>query len=293
MNDVIVLRSVYGKVNQTYFIQPCPDPKSGKFPPAVKTVDSHGDMILSEDEINRMNKGEVHYVPIDHVFQIVDGTTFDLTDVVDAANWSAIKYCNWIAKDRYERDDLGNLIIDGGAKRYGVADLYVERPGEITQAKVSKKQTVFNASAYIYNDSERDRIQKAKVLGRNFTASAHPSDVLDYLLEIAEKTPKKIIELYEGEDWKIHLFILNAIERGVIRKTDNIYKYEDTMIGGSLQATIAFMKDIRYKKMIDSIKRDTYPELMPKANIQDMEKSNLDELNTLGSTPKVNKQPKK
>lgn len=270
MNNEIILRSVYGKVNQIYFIQPCPNPKTGKLPSCVKTVDSHGDMILSEDEIKRMNSGEVHFVPANYVFEIVDGTTFDLNDVVDKANWESIEHCNWIAKDRYQRDEQGNLIIDGGAKRYGIADLYVERPGEITKAKINKKEVVYRALSYIYEDSESERIKKCRVLGRNLS-TAIPADILDYLIEIAEKNPKKIIDLYEGEDWKMHLFILDAIDRGVIRKSDGIYKYDDKMLGGSIEATITFLRDVRFKKLVDSIKRETYPNLLPKSEIEAME----------------------
>lgn len=270
MNNEIILRSVYGKVNQIYFIQPCPNPKTGKLPPCVKTIDSHGDMILSEDEIRNMNAGLVHYVPADFVFEIVDGTHYDLTDVVDKANWEAIEHCNWIAKDRYQRDTQGNLIIDGGAKRYGIADIYVERPGEITKARVDKKQYVYRALSYIYEDSESERIKKCRVLGRNLN-TAIPADILDYLVEIAEKSPKKIIDLYEGEDWKMHLFILDAIDRGVIRRADGIYKYDDKMLGGSIEATITFLRDIRFKSLVDSIKRETYPNLLSKAEISELE----------------------
>ena len=267
MSNEIILRSVYGKVNQIYFIQPCPNPRTGKLPACVKTVDSNGDMILSEDEVKRMNSGEVHYVPANHVFEIVDGTRFDLTDVVDKANWEAIEYCNWIAKDRFERDAEGNLIIDGGARRYGVADLYVERPGEITKAKISRKQLVFRASSYIYEDSHEARIKKCRVLGRNLS-NAIPADVLDYLIEKAEKDPKSIIDLYEGEDWKMHLFLLDAVDRGVIRKSDGLYKYDDKMFGGTLEATITLLRDPRFKAILNSIKRETYPELLPKQDIQ-------------------------
>lgn len=270
MSNEIIIRSVYGKVGQKYFIQPCPDPKTGKLPPCVKTIDSHEDMILSEDEIRRMNAGEVHYIPANNILEIVDGTAFDLDDIVDAAKWESIKHCNWIAKDRSERDEEGNLIIDGGAKRYGVADLYVERPGEITKQRMSKKQLIFKASAYIYDDSESERIKKAKVLGRNLS-NAIPADVLDFLIEIAEKTPAKIINLYEGEDWKMHLFILDAIDRGVIRKKDNIYNYDDKMLGGSIDATIGTLRDVRYKKLLDSIKRETYPNLLPAKEIEVLE----------------------
>jgi len=270
MSNEIILRSVYGKVNQIYFIQPCPNPKTGKLPSCVKTVDSHDDMILSEDEIKRMNTGVVHFVPANKVFEIVDGTTFDLNDVVDKANWEAIEHCNWIAKDRYQRNEQGELIIDGGAKRYGVADLYVERPGEVTKARVDKKQYVYRALSYIYEDSESERIKKCRVLGRNLN-TAIPADILDYLVEIAEKTPKKIIDLYEGEDWKMHLFILDAVDRGVIRKSEGIYKYDDKMLGGSIEATITFLRDIRFKKLVDSIKRETYPNLLTKTEIAEIE----------------------
>lgn len=292
MNNEIILRSVYGKVNQTYFIQPCPNPKTGKLPSCVKTVDSHGDMILSEDEITRMNAGEVHFVPANWVFEIVDGTHYDLSDVVDKANWEAIEYCNWIAKDRYQRDAQGDLIIDGGAKRYGVADLYVERPGEITKAKINKKQLVYRALSYIYEDSESEQVKKCRVLGRNLN-TAIPADILDYLIEIAEKNPKKIIDLYEGEDWKMHLFILDALDRGIIRKSEGIYKYDDKMLGGSIEATVTFLRDIRFKKLVDSIKRETYPNLLPKQEILDLENSITEGIPHYDETPVKPKTTKK
>jgi len=285
MNNEIILRSVYGKVMQTYFIQPCPNPKTLKLPACVKSVNSNGDMILSEDEIRKMNSGLVHFIPANHTFKIVDGTTFDLDDIVDKANWEAIEHCNWIAKDRYQRDEQGNLIIDGGAKRYGVADLYVERPGEITKSKVDKKQVIYRASSYIYEDSETERIKKCRVLGRNLN-TASPADILDYLIEIAEKTPQKIINLYEGEDWKMHLFVLDAVDRGVIRKRDNIYHYDDKMLGGSIEATITFLRDIRFKKLVDSIKRETYPNLLTKIEIAELEDSITDGIPHFDETPK-------
>ena len=45
--NIIVLRSVYGKVGMTYYINPAKD-KYGQYPDCVKQVDSNGDMILSD-----------------------------------------------------------------------------------------------------------------------------------------------------------------------------------------------------------------------------------------------------
>jgi hypothetical protein len=122
--------------------------------------------------------------------------------------------------------------------------------------------------------------------------TAIPADILDYLIEIAEKTPKKIIDLYEGEDWKMHLFILDAVDRGVIRKSEGIYKYDDKMLGGSIEATITFLRDIRFKKLVDSIKRETYPNLLTRAEITELEDSiteGIPHYNTVVEEPKTTK----
>ena len=141
-----------------------------------------------------------------------------------------------------------------------------------------KKAVVFKALSYIYEDSEADRIKKAKVLGRNLSV-AYPADVLDFLIETAEKEPKKIIDLYEGEDWKMHLFLLDAIERNVISKKDGIYRYDDKMLGGSIEACITFLKDIRFNKLLSSIKMETYPELRPDEDITKIQQESLSGLN--------------
>lgn len=273
MNNEIILRSVYGKVAQTYFINPCPNPRTGRLPDCVRPVKgpvNNTEMILSEDDILQMNSGNKHFVAADKTFEIIDGTVFNLDDIVDEANWKSIEHCDWIAKDRYERDSKGDLVIDGGAKRYGIADLYVERPGEITRLKVTKKQLIHRACDYVYKESVAEQTKKCRVLGRNL-ANAMPADITDFLIDIAEKNPKKIISLYEEEGWRMQLFIMDAVDNGVIRKSDNIYKYDDKMLAGSLEATVSVLSEPRYRKLLDSIKRETYPNLLPKNVLADME----------------------
>jgi len=278
MNNEIVIRSVYGKVSQIYYINPCPNPKTLRFPDCVKSVNSNGDMILSQDEITDMGNGLKFFVPADHVEEVYDGKHYNLDDIVDAAHWESIKFCSWIAKDRFERAEDGTLIIDGGAKRYGVADLFVERPGEITSARVNKKQVIHRACDYIYQDSESERVKKCRVLGRDLR-TAVPADILDFLLDKAEKEPKKIIELYEGDNWKLELFILDAIDKRVIKKSsEGIYTYGDKMLGAASSAVIAFLKDVRYKKIADSIRLETYPHLQSKEKISELEQEQIDNM---------------
>jgi hypothetical protein len=47
LSNKIILRSVRGKVGNVIKIQPCKNPRTGKYADCVKRVDSKGDMILS------------------------------------------------------------------------------------------------------------------------------------------------------------------------------------------------------------------------------------------------------
>lgn len=254
----IVLRSVFGKVGMKYYIQPSRD-KNGNWPECVKQVDSFGNMIVSDTE---RNSGKP-FIKVTETFTIEDGKTFDLTDPWDQARWEAIKNCPMIADFRGQRDAKGNLIIDGDAKRYGRAELYIERPGVETAKKVSKRQKIHDAESYIFDDPKgaEGRLKVARILGKHMS-HASDSDIKDYLLEIASRDPDKIIKLYTGEDLELRTLFLDARDKGVIRSVSGIYVYGDGIsLGGTIDVVISWMRDPRNKKMLESIKRDTYPEL--------------------------------
>ena len=254
----IVLRSVFGKVGMKYYIQPSRD-KNGNWPECVKQVDSFGNMIVSDAE---RNSGQP-FIKVTETFTVEDGKTFDLTDPWDKARWEAIKNCPMIADFRGQRDAKGNLIIDGDAKRYGRAELYIARPGAETSKKVSKRQKIHDAESYIFDDPKgaEGRLKVARILGKHMS-HASDSDIKDYLLEIASRDPDKIIKLYTGEDLELRTLFLDARDKGVIRSVSGIYVYGDGIsLGGTIDVVISWMRDPRNKKMLESIKRDTYPEL--------------------------------
>lgn len=272
----IVLRSVFPKSNLSYFIQPCKD-KSGRFPACVKRVDSKGDIILSEKERNDMSEGRAYYIGENEYFTIQDGKTYDLTDIQEKAEWEAIKNCPLIAKDRDERDSNGNLVIDGSVVpnqilrngqtggRNGVAELYIDRPGLDTQRKVSRKQLIHKAESFIFNDErgEEGRLNKVRLLGKNMF-NQPSADVIDYLLEIATTNPKKIIDLYTGTDTSLRLMFIDAKERKVIYIKNKLYLYGDNIVlGATDDAVIAWMREPKNARVLELIKKDTYPDLYP------------------------------
>lgn len=254
----IVLRSVFGKVGMKYYIQPCKD-KNGNWPECVKQVDSFGNMIVSDTE---RNSGKP-FIKVTETFTVEDGKTFDLTDPWDNARWEAIRNCPMIADFRGQRDAKGNLIIDGDSKRYGRAELYIERPGLEVAKKVNKRQKIHDAESYIFDDPRgaEGRLKVARILGKHMS-HASDSDIKDYLLEIASRDPDKIIKLYTGEDLELRTLFLDARDKGVIRSVSGIYVYGDGIsLGGTIDVVISWMRDPRNKKLLESIKRDTYPDL--------------------------------
>lgn len=268
-SNIIVLRSVRGKVGNVIKIQPCKDPRTGKYPDCVKRVDSNGDMVLSEKELNDPNR--VDFVKENEVFDIVDGTTFDLEDVRQRFIWEAIKNCPYIAPDMYAKDAQGNSVIHGNARRYGVAELYIEKPGEEANKRVSMRKKKHDAESYIYNDERgaEGRVLKARLLGHKMN-NMPDADVTDFLLQVADKNPDKIIGLYTGGDTNVRLLFIEAREKNVIIYKNRVYSYGDgVLLGGSDEAAIAFLKDPKNANIYKLIKRDTFPTMIDEDNTED------------------------
>lgn len=265
LDDIIILRSVFGKVGQKYFMNPVRDPKTGRFPDCVRPVDSKGDMIISDKD---RNEGKP-LIPENKVFIIEDGTTFNLNDEWQAAEWYSIQHCPLIALSRDARDSKGNLLIDGEIAegktraRYGTAELYVERPGYDTAKRISKKKLIHDADSYIYGDPKgaEGRALKARLLGKNMR-NAPDADITDYLLEISHKSPEKIIDLYTGGDINLRLMFIDAKDKNVIYVKNKVYLYGDSIVlGATDDAVITWMKNPTNSKVLELIKRDTYPDM--------------------------------
>lgn len=270
-SNVVVLRSVFGKVGQKYFIQPQRDSR-GRYADCVKRVNSQGDIILTPEEVEKESKGLAAYIPENELFVIEDGKTFNLDDVYDKAVWEAIKNCDLIAPDRFAKNDKGEYLIDGTTDpkskrpRYGTAELYVDRPGYEAQRRVSRRRLIVEASNYIMNDDRgyEGRLLVAKVLGRDMKNQPN-ADIEDYLLSIAEKTPEKIIQCYTGGDLQLRMLFIEAKEKGVILKRDGLYVYGDdgkVTLGATDSAVIEWMKQSRNSKVLSLIRKDTYPDLL-------------------------------
>ena len=108
-------------------------------------------------------------------------------------------------------------------------------------------------------------LTKAKLLGkRMYNAAA--SDVEDFLIKIAEKDPDKIIDLYTVSDTQLLLLLIDAVYNKVILIKDRVYMYDTTILGASDKAVISWMKEPKNQRVLELIRKDTYPELYASGN---------------------------
>lgn len=265
--EIIILRSVWGKVGMKYFIQPSKDPKTGRYPDCVKRVDSNGDMILSDAD---RNSGK-YFIKEDETFTVEDGTVFNLEDEYQRNEWEAIKNSPLIAPDRFAKNSKGESLIDGTLDmssrrpRYGVAELYVYKPGAVATARVSRKKLIHKAINFILEEEQglTGLLTKAKLLGKRMDNAAS-SDVEDFLIKTAEKDPDKIIDLYTGSDTQLRLLLIDAVDNEVIRVKDRVYTYDTTILGASDKAVLSWMKQPKNQRVLELIRKETYPHLYAK-----------------------------
>lgn len=275
--NIIVLKSAYSKTqDQVYFIQPCVDPVTGMYPSCVREVEdtkTHK-MILSEDDKKFLSKGGV-LIPASKPIKVHHGSTFNLDDKLQAAQWEAIKNSAMIAPDRLAKDIRGNFVVDGekpymtetGVVRgkYGSADLYVEHPGNVAKNKNDFRKRVLKAQNLITGDTFDGWITKCKLLEKNM-AHANVNDVEDYLFTQAEKYPDKIIELYTGSTTAIRLLLISALDKNVVIKRNGLLIYADNIVlGASTDAAVTFLSQPENIKVKELIQQETFPELYKKA----------------------------
>lgn len=260
-SNIITLRSVYGKV-KTYYFNPMRG-KNGTYPPFVKRVRVSADgrdteMILSEQELNSDQRD--FFIPEDLEIIVTDGTTFDLSNQYQKNIWECIKDSHLIAPERGAKDEHGNLLIDGDIRRYGLAELYVERPGVESKKRVSRIKLVTKAYTFIEQDTSEHRKVICKLLGKSMR-NAPDTDIQDYLYQKAEKDPNLIIDIYTSADQALKLLLIDSKQKNIIRTQSGVLMYSDTALGVTDEAAILFLKDPKNKAIYDSIVYEVFGDM--------------------------------
>lgn len=276
----IVLRSVFK--TPRVVLEPAIDPRTGKYAKCVIT--NAKTLTEAQRDSNKV------YIMLEDRIEVYDGFEFNLDDPVDEAWWEAVKNSKLISHTRYLKDERGNLVIDGDSKRYGTAELYVEVPGNESAVKIGKARKVNQAENFIFNASENDLRNVAKMLGTNMNNSLY-SDIQEFLLDKAKRDPDAIINAFTGDDASLRLLLIEAIEKYIIIKKSNLYQYgEGIILGASQDAALLWMKDPRNFKVLEKIRFEVHPEWHD-APSEDYDPTTFDSIGSV-SELKATAQPK-
>lgn len=270
-NELIVLKSTYGKSGIKIKIYPCPMP-NGMMPPCVRKVDADGDMIMSDADKKAWGSGTV-FIPENQPVIVEHNTTFDLTNPLQAAQWEAIKNSKFIAPERDAKDGSGNYIIDGGMPtidrydnphgRYGLAELYIERPGRTSDIRMSLEKKIFEAKGLVFNDSKEHQIMVCRLYDKDMSHS-HTADIEAFLIDQAQSNPERLIKYYNSEESAARLLVIMARDANVIvTKSDGMY-YSDIKLGRNLDTTVELLKLPENKPLRQAIQNETFPNMEKK-----------------------------
>lgn len=253
-SNLVVIRSVYKVTRMT--VEPQKHPKTGRYADCVRTIDSNGNIILSDAD---RKKDLSLFIPEDNAIEIFDGKTFDLNDPYENAQWEAIKHSKRIAKARNEKDEQGNLVIDGSSLRYGTAEFYVEIPGLEAKSISSKKRKIHEAETYIYGDTYEGLYTKARVLGM-MVKGLSQSEVEQMLIKQATTRPDQVKDLYEGKETYFRILFVDAQDKNVIKKRDNLFYYGDLLLGSNEDTVINYMRNPETKTIMETMRAEIYGE---------------------------------
>lgn len=272
-NETIVLKSTYGKSGIKIKIYPCKQP-NGLMPACVRSVDSNGDPIYSEADKKALSAGAV-FLKENEPIEVEHNTTFNLSDPLQAAQWEAIKNSKLIAPERDARDGNGNYLIDGPLPtidnsglnaygRYGLAELYVERPGRNADMRMNLEKLIYQAKGLVFNDSKEHQILVCRLFDKDMS-HAHTADIEAFLIDNAQRDPERVIKYYNSEESSVRLLVIMAKEKRVIDiKSDGMY-YSDIKLGRNLDATVELLKQPENKPLRQAIQNETFPDLEKKS----------------------------
>lgn len=131
-------------------------------------------------------------------------------------------------------------------------------------------------------------LTKCRLLGRNMR-NAPLADAQAYLLETADKSPDRIIDLYTGQDSGLQLLLLDAKEKNIVVKVNGWYMYGDTNLGATDEAVLMFLKTPMNKPMLDALKRHVYPEFALQFETPKSEETNVVEEPPVNPVKKTSK----
>ena len=187
--------------------------------------------------------------------ELKDGVSFDLSDEGQRVTWEWVKFCVEIA---------ATLEDTQSTKQ---AEFYVHVIEDEAAKSVAKRSLTYRAMKYVSEDSDNNLKDRATILGVNMQEDSKMV-ILDYLMEMAQNNPQKVIDSYENPFINLKLLMLSALSMNIIKYDGQIYRHGNTVLGVSEEAMFEFLKRSDNKAIVKLIEREVHPEYFTNDRIE-------------------------
>lgn len=229
---IITLKAVYKNAG-AFTVCPVKDPNRPGFYMGVER--------LSDDE---KKKREYYVDPEKLNLKIKDGRVFDLSKIVDRLNWEWVKHIPEIAMS-YEQAQHSSYEVR----------CYVKIEEVESQKTVSRINLKLKALNLVDQDEPLNYSARARLLGMDMRGQTTLSQK-EFLLEEAERSPQKVINVYNSDTLGVRLLLLNALDKGIINFDQSIYSYNTVALGMNEDAVVEFLTRPINQPLRDLIQRD-------------------------------------
>ena len=226
-NQVIVLKSVF-KTGKTT-VNPVKD-STGWY---------RGIPRLSEEDKRKL---KVYATP-ESRFTLYDGVTFDLAREDQRVTWEWVKYAPCIAPTQE------------AVQHTRGAEFYPFIEDKAAEEAVATKLVKYKATNYIVQDNPINYAARALLLGVNMK-HMKPIVIQEFLLDIAETDPGRILEVYESQEMSTKLMFLKAIEKNVIIRDGQTYRFGNSILGMTEKSCVAWLRDSKHKHLVEAIENE-------------------------------------
>ena len=158
-------------------------------------------------------------------FELMDGAELDTSTKSGKVTWDWLKHSVYLALSKEEaslKSDRPHFYV------------YIEEV-EATKS-ISKIQDKLKALNLVENSSVDDLYMRVRLMGEN-RSGQNPVLIREYLLDIADRNPQQILDLYTSSTTVAKLALYEYQDNNIVRIDNNgIYYYQEEMLGSLDQA---------------------------------------------------------
>lgn len=283
-DETIHLVCFHGPAHAGAKIHPIKNPLTGEYPSCVRKVSSSGDIIY-----NNGDDPSTYFVRETEGIIIKNGTDFDLTNAIQKAKWDAIKFSDLIFDPKGKVDENGNVIAEPSELAPPTALFFVERVADEAKKRNSKERLKTKAKNFIYSDTINGLKTKAMILGC-FVKTSTSEEIEEYLVNIANSDPQKVINLYTGSDTKLYLYFIYGKEYNILQNKGGLYIYGDSIIGRTDSDCVTYFKNPNNKAITDRIIKEINNAVTESENIDISKETSTQNTELVNNEPTKNKQ---